>query len=430
MDEQQNVPPQQPPGYYPQPNYYAPPGYAPYAPPPQPVEPRLSFRNKVILGAGLCVLLIMGLYGSCHPAQPVTSAKSGVPQQPSVFPANPQAIEQERKSAELAYEQSQRAAQIAAQRAGQAPVVMPQNTGNPMANGNAGDADQQSPEKQLQAQLRIERMRRAAEAPFASGVGFVTPLPGRTSDSPVGDTGEGAPLAPRPVSAERPVSPPETDKPAESHQEGDPKDAPTAYAFNHAAGPFHRMMEDTILESTLLNRLDGEFSGPVITQISQDVYDQSGQNILIPKGSKAIGTAKEVSAQNQRRLSVVFHRIEMPDGYSLNLDNFQGLDQIGATGISGKVNNHYLQIFGASMVIGAVSGLAQIGNYGTTVGPMSSFRNGFSEQGSETTMRVLDRFLNRLPTIVIPPGTRVKLILATDLPGIPEYANHRMNPNL
>ncbi len=39
----------------------------------------------------------------------------------------------------------------------------------------------------------------------------------------------------------------------------------------------------------------------------------------------------------------------MPDGYSVDLDQFQGLDQIGEQGLKDKVNNHYLQIFGTSI---------------------------------------------------------------------------------
>ena len=41
----------------------------------------------------------------------------------------------------------------------------------------------------------------------------------------------------------------------------------------------------------------------------------------------------------QRRIAVVFHRLIMPDGYSVDLDQFQGLDQIGEDGLKDKVNS-------------------------------------------------------------------------------------------
>ena len=56
-----------------------------------------------------------------------------------------------------------------------------------------------------------------------------------------------------------------------------------------------------------------------------------------------------------------FHRLIMPDGYSVSLDQFKGLDQIGDTGLRDKVNNHYLRIFGVSLAIGALGAVAEAG---------------------------------------------------------------------
>ncbi len=59
-------------------------------------------------------------------------------------------------------------------------------------------------------------------------------------------------------------------------------------------------------------------------------------------------------------MAVAFHRLIMPDGYSVDLDQFHGLDQIGEEGLKDKVNNHYLQIFGTSIALGVIAGAAQI----------------------------------------------------------------------
>ena len=44
---------------------------------------------------------------------------------------------------------------------------------------------------------------------------------------------------------------------------------------------------------------------------------------------------------------MLFHRVTMPDGYSVSLDQFKGLNQVGETGLRDQVNHHYAQIFGA-----------------------------------------------------------------------------------
>ena len=83
---------------------------------------------------------------------------------------------------------------------------------------------------------------------------------------------------------------------------------------------------------------------------------------LIPAGSKLLGETKKVDTFGQTRLAVVFHRILMPDGYSVSLDQFKGLDQTGDTGLRDQVNNHYLRIFGVSLAIGALGAVAEARN--------------------------------------------------------------------
>ena len=191
----------------------------------------------------------------------------------------------------------------------------------------------------------------------------------------------------------------------------------------------HRLEEGTILPATLLNQLEGEFTGPVVCQISENVYDASGLNLLIPEDSKILGEARSVNSNNQRRLAVSFHRISMPDGYALSLDKVPGLDQTGASALSGKVNNHYLQTFGMAMAVDAIAGLAQIGSNGTTYSPWYGFREGVSQQTALSSEQILNRYLKRYPTITTKPGSRVKVVLLGDLPDVPEYAHHTMPVN-
>lgn len=202
---------------------------------------------------------------------------------------------------------------------------------------------------------------------------------------------------------------------------------------DQASGKNYTVFEGTFLETALVNRLDGDFSGPVICMLTNDVYSQDRQHLLIPAGSKLLGETKRVDAFGQRRLAVSFHRLIMPDGYSLDLDRFQGLNQIGETGLKDKVNNHYLQIFGASIAIGAIGGLAQLGTQTPMAGvPEPSadvYRQGVATSLSQSSLHVLDRFLNILPTVTIREGHRVKVYLTQDLL-VPDYSQHLMPSNL
>jgi type IV secretory pathway VirB10-like protein len=85
----------------------------------------------------------------------------------------------------------------------------------------------------------------------------------------------------------------------------------------------------------------------------------------------------------------------MPDGYSVDLDQFRGLDQIGEEGLKDRVNNHYLQIFGTSIALGVIAGAAQIEQGGgvLTGSGSQSFTNGAAASLSQSATTILDRFI-------------------------------------
>jgi type IV secretion system protein VirB10 len=196
-----------------------------------------------------------------------------------------------------------------------------------------------------------------------------------------------------------------------------------AHDENPASGPRLRLLEGTLIESVLLNRLDGTFAGPVTCLVTTPVYSQDRQAVLIPAGARLLGNAAPVQAWGDSRLAVSFHRLVMPDGHTYTLDLFKGLDQIGETGLKDEVSRHYLQVFGAAIAIGALSGLAQYNTRGfdaNTFGDVYRQSAGASLASSGT--RVLDRYLNVLPTVTIREGFRVKVYLTNDM-DLPVYAS-------
>jgi type IV secretion system protein TrbI len=203
--------------------------------------------------------------------------------------------------------------------------------------------------------------------------------------------------------------------------------------FNQASGKDYVVFEGTVLETALVTRLNGDFSGPVICMLTNNIYSHDSQRLLIPAGTKVLGETKRVEGFGQTRLAVAFHRLIMPDGFSVDLDQFHGLNQIGETGLKDQVNHHYLQIFGASIAVGAIGGLAQVGTNTSSLGlpqtPTDAYRTGVAASLAQSSTHILDRFLNLLPTITIREGHRVKVYLMQDLL-VPDYAQHEMPSNL
>lgn len=199
---------------------------------------------------------------------------------------------------------------------------------------------------------------------------------------------------------------------------------------NAATGKEYVLFEGTIIEALLINRLDGSFAGPVSCLVTSDLYSHDHQHLLIPAGSKVLGDAQKVDTFGQGRLAVAFHRLLMPDGYSLSLDQFKGLDQPGAAALKDKVNNHYLKIFGASLAIGILGAASEYDTGSAlTANGADVLRQGLGSGLAISAQRVLDRFLNILPTVTIREGARVKIYLSNDLL-LPDYSQHQMASDL
>ena len=191
-----------------------------------------------------------------------------------------------------------------------------------------------------------------------------------------------------------------------------------------SVGPLHRLLEGTVIDAVLTNRLDGSEAAPVSCLVTNAVYSHSGQHVVIPAGARVFGITKPVRTVGETRLAVTFHRLMMPDGRTYRLDEFSGLNQIGDAGLRDKVNHHYLATFGAAAAVGLISGLAQsVGTVG--VGDDAGdgtviIAGGVGDAASQATVQVMNRFLNRLPTVTIREGHRVKVYLTSDLE-LPSY---------
>jgi type IV secretory pathway VirB10-like protein len=210
----------------------------------------------------------------------------------------------------------------------------------------------------------------------------------------------------------------------------DAKSDPMAgYDFDSYQGRLYRVFEGTVFEGVVTNHIDGGLSGPILVMLTTDYYSHDHQQLLMPQGTRLIGTVQSVGNAQQRKMFVTFHRAVCPDGFSLDFDKYIGLDPLGTTGLATKVDHGYLMAFGAAAAVGGLGGLAQIGNNGSVFTPSTQIRNGISEQTSQEGEQILNHFLNRLPVITLKEGSRARVYVGRDIL-IPSYAEHRVDPAL
>jgi type IV secretion system protein VirB10 len=350
-------------------------------------------------GLAAVILLIILITGRSVPTPRSTGALPAAP-----VPATADRIRSYQRQLE---DEQRRQAQLDQQ---QAAIDTRPNTGSkppaPVAASDAGIEEQQRREQHSLFADNVAFTRRtAAVTPPANG-GPATRLPTKGANQ---------------ASVSATASEDET---ARSESARTRATVTTAEPVHHeypAPGPRLRLLEGTVIETTLVNRLDGTFAGPVDGLVTTPVYSQDRQHVLIPAGARTVGRSIPVQNWGESRLAVTFHRLLMPDGHTYSLDQFKGLDQIGATGLRDQVNRHYLQVFGASIAIGAIAGLAQ---YNTRSGIDYTFSDAYRQAAgaslATSASRVLDRYLNVLPTVIIREGFRIKVYLTNDLE-LPAY---------
>jgi type IV secretion system protein VirB10 len=184
------------------------------------------------------------------------------------------------------------------------------------------------------------------------------------------------------------------------------------------------VLEGTVIDTVLANRLDGSVTAPVNCLVTNAIYSHSRQQVLFPAGARVLGETKPVQTFGEARLAVSFHRLVMPDGGAYSLDGPLGTNQIGDAGLRDRANQHYWSTFGAAGAVGLIGGLAQyLGTAGLSRGDGNRtvvIAGGAGDATAQASVQTMNRFLNRMPTITIREGHRVKVYLTSDLE-LPAY---------
>lgn len=404
------------------------------APKPPGLLPK-NVQSWLLASLAVLMVLIMWLTGGKKPPVPTRATPSAPPVQAPLEVNEAKIVDLQNRIQELQREQTVAQNALAQQNRTLLTGGPDQQSALPTATGS-------NPPERTEDSIQAERKKREYLSLFASNVALTyrksqataAPHEGELPSSADGNTTQLAellkPLQPPAVPTQNQT--PVKDSAAENNRkEGNrnPVSAP-AGAPAAATGKTYVLFEGTVLETVLVNRLDGQMSGPIECLLTTDVYSHDRQHLLIPAGTKLLGETRKVESFGQSRLAVSFHRLIMPDGYSTSLDHFQGLNQIGDAGLRDQVNNHYLRIFGASLAIGAIGAIAVGGTSGAlTASGTDLMRQGFAQSTAQSSAQILDKFLSVLPTITIREGHRVKVYLSGDL-SLPDYANHTIPSNL
>ena len=176
-----------------------------------------------------------------------------------------------------------------------------------------------------------------------------------------------------------------------------------------------------LLPCVLISGLNSDLPGNMVAQVSENVYDSAtGRLLLIPRGSKVIGTYDNQISYGQSRVLVIWSRLVFPDGSTLVLDNLGGADQSGYSGFKGKVNRHWGPIISSALMVsllGAGVELAAPTRNGDRDedDPRSILAENAATAVAQAITQIIQREANRQPTIKVKPGYRFMIFVQRDI---------------
>lgn len=293
---------------------------------------------------------------------------------------------------------------------------LPGDLGRPILNhqreigvGESGDEVARRAAQEAEAEYR----RLAAEQRAARESGVLLQIVGKASGRPVAVAAEQAP-----------------DFPASAQTADDPngrqrKNAMVGKANEGGDGNPHRLIPPvspwtvqagSVIAASLITGLNSDLPGLVTAQVTQNVFDSvTGRSLLIPQGSRLIGSYDSIVAFGQSRAPVVWQRIILPDGSSIRIDNVPATDTQGYVGLSDKIDRHTWQLL-KGVALSTLLGVGtELGWSESGSDLVRAIRESTQQSGSRAGDQLVTRNLDIQPTLRVRPGWPLRIVVHKDI---------------
>jgi type IV secretion system protein TrbI len=187
------------------------------------------------------------------------------------------------------------------------------------------------------------------------------------------------------------------------------------HALQTPASPY-QVMAGSIIAASLVTGLNSNLPGLVVAQVTENVYDSvTGRTLLIPQGARLIGSHDSVVAFGQSRALLVWRRIVLPDGSSVQVDNLPATDAAGYAGLEDEVDYHTWQLL-KGVVLSTLLGVGTELSVGDEESDLvRAIRQSTQQSVNQAGQRITEKNLNIQPTITIRTGWPLRVIVHKDL---------------
>ncbi len=172
----------------------------------------------------------------------------------------------------------------------------------------------------------------------------------------------------------------------------------------------------SIIAASLITGLNSDLPGLVTAQVTENIYDSvTGRTLLIPQGSRLIGSYDSVVAFGQSRALVVWQRIILPDGSSIRIDNVPATDTQGYAGLSDRIDRHTWQLL-KGVALSTLLGVGTELSFGSTESDLvRAIRESAQQSGARVGDQLVTRNLNIQPTLRVRPGWPLRVVIHKDI---------------
>jgi type IV secretion system protein VirB10 len=166
----------------------------------------------------------------------------------------------------------------------------------------------------------------------------------------------------------------------------------------------------TFIDCTLETAIVTSLTGLVTCITATDTFSADGSVVLLERATKLFGETRGQVQAGSARVFVLWNEARTPSGVVAPLES-PGTDELGRSGLPGRVNRHFFERFGAALLISIVDGAVQAGaqsqSEGTVVvNPSTS---------SQVMTEVLRNTINVRPTVLKHQGDRIQILAARDV---------------
>lgn len=185
--------------------------------------------------------------------------------------------------------------------------------------------------------------------------------------------------------------------------------------------------EGHVIRAVLLTRVNSDLPGRVLARVTSDVYDSKQRFVVIPKGSQLVGVYSSQVVVGQERLLMAMNRLILPNGSWVSLSGASAADMTGQSGVEANVNNHFMKMFGSSLVLGASTlllpradtNVSTLQNLSGQAGGGGTAGSVFAMSLNEVLKTLLERNRQIPPTLSLREGEEFIFMVAQDIAMVP-----------